>query len=64
MTKRPVDPTIWMDVPDTAKALGVTRQTVYTWIAKGKLEADTVAKRLLVRRASIPVGLLKENGHA
>ena len=61
MTKRAAVPDRWLDVPDTAKALGVSRQTVYAWIAKGKLEADTVAKRLLIRRSSLPS---KETDHA
>ena len=44
-------------MPDAAKLLGVTRQTVYARIAKGKLKADVVVDRLLVRRDSVTAAL-------
>lgn len=52
------DPTIWTSVPRAATALGVSRQTVYTWVAQGKLAADHVAGRLVIRNESITSALI------
>lgn len=43
----------WMSLSDAARALGETRQTVLTRAVKGEVEAQHIAGRTLVSRASV-----------
>ena len=50
---RATDPDQWTSVPHAATLLQVSRQTIYTWVATGKLQADHIAGRLVITNASI-----------
>lgn len=41
-----------LTVREAAELAGYTRQTVYSWIASGKLEAQTIGTYLLLDRAT------------
>ena len=40
-------------IPETGRALGVARSTIYTLIAVGRLQVVKIGRRTLVRAASI-----------
>ena len=46
-------PDPWMSVAAAARALGVSRQTVYARIARGHLVTEEIAERMVVSRASV-----------
>lgn len=46
-----VDP--WMSVSDAARALGISRQTVYNRCVAGTLEFTRIADRTVIARASV-----------
>ena len=43
----------WLTVKDAAEMLGISRFLVLSRAAKGELETRTIAKRLVVSRASV-----------
>jgi excisionase family DNA binding protein len=43
----------YLKVPDIARELKVTRQTVYNWIDKGLLDATQVRRAVRVRRSDL-----------
>lgn len=49
--KRPADP--WMTLGEAARELHTSRQTILTRAVKGEIEAQHVAGRTLVSRASV-----------
>lgn len=49
----PAEPSNWVSVPEAARLLDCTRNTIYNRIARGELVADHVAGRLLVRKSSL-----------
>jgi len=42
-----------VSVHDAAKAFGVSRGTIYNWMAEGKIEAIKIGGRRLVKIASV-----------
>lgn len=50
-----VDP--WITVREAARQLGVSPQAVLTRVIHGKLEAQTVASRTFISRASVEKAL-------
>jgi excisionase family DNA binding protein len=44
---------IFCSIADAGKAIGVSRATVYNWIAEGRIEAVRVGGRRLVKIESI-----------
>lgn len=48
---RPDDP--WLSLPQAARALGVSRQTVLLRASRGELDSLSAAGRVLVARASV-----------
>lgn len=56
------DPTVWTSVARAATALGVSRQTIYTMVATGRLGADHVAGRLVIRNDSLATAMAAKSG--
>lgn len=44
---------LWMSLVEAAKELGTTRQTVLTRAVKGEVEAQFIAGRTVISRASV-----------
>jgi hypothetical protein len=57
------DPDVWVSVPRAATLLDCNRNTVYNMIARGQLQADHIAGRLVVRKSSL-VDIQKERATA
>lgn len=57
------DPDLWVSVVRAASMLDCTRTTIYAMLARGELQSDHIAGRLVVRKSSL-VDIKKERATA